>query len=114
MRLGGGADPLGQHQPAVDVEAQQWLQRQRGAQPGRAPADPAAAPQVVQPVHDDERMAARHGRTGRGLDGIQIGTGGGRPRAAAKATNPTPIAADLELTTRTAGPNSRAAGTAEL
>ena len=34
--------------------------------------------------------------------------------AAASATNPTPIAADLELTIRTAGPNSRATDTAEL
>ena len=35
-------------------------------------------------------------------------------RAAASATNPTPIAAERELTTRTAEPNSRAACTAEL
>ena len=35
-------------------------------------------------------------------------------RAAASATNPTPIAADRELTTRTAWPNSRAASAAEL
>ena len=59
VRLGDGADPLVQHQPAVDVETQQRLQRQRGAQPGRGAADPAAAPQVVQPVHHDERVAPR-------------------------------------------------------
>ena len=35
-------------------------------------------------------------------------------RAAASATNPAPIAVDREFTTRTAGPNSRAACTAEL
>ena len=80
MRLGGGADPLGQNQPAVDVDAQQRLQRQRGTQPRRSPADPAAAPQVVQPVHDDERVTAGNRRTRGGLNGVEVRAGGGRPR----------------------------------
>ena len=75
VRLGDRADPLIQHQPAVDVQTQQRLERQRGAQPRRGRADPAAAPQVVQPVDDDERVATRHRRTGRSFNGIQI-----RPR----------------------------------
>ena len=37
--LGDGADPLAQHQPAVDVETQQRLERQRGAQPRRPPCE---------------------------------------------------------------------------
>ena len=52
-------------------------------------------------------------RTGRGLNGIEIGTRG-RARAAASATKPTPIAADRELTTRTDEPNSRAVCAAAL
>ena len=52
-------------------------------------------------------------RTGRGLNGIEMPPEPAE-RAAASATNPTPIAAERVLTTRTAGLNSRAACTAEL
>ena len=78
-RLGGGPDALRQNEFAV-VDAQQWLQRQRGAQPGRRPADPPAAAQVVQPVHHDVGVGAADGRTGLGGNGLQVGTGRGGPR----------------------------------
>ena len=106
-RLGGGPDPLRQNKFAV-VDAQQWLQRQRGAQPGRRPADPPAAAQVVQPVHHDVGVGTADGRTGLGGNGFQVGAGRGGP-AAASATKPVPIAADFESTTVTAAPSCCAA-----
>ena len=113
IRLGHRPDPLIQHQPAVHIEAQQRLERQGGAEPRGRGADPAAAPQVVQTVNDDEGLSARDRRTRRGFNGIEV-CAGGRRTGRGQCDEPDPIAADRELITRTAGPNSRAAATAEL
>ena len=78
-RMGDGAHPLGQNEFAV-IDTQQRLERQRGAQPRLGPADPPAAAQVVQPVHHDERMTARHGRSRGVRDGVQVAARGRGPR----------------------------------
>jgi hypothetical protein len=57
MRLRSRANPLGENQSAVDVEMKQRFERQCGPQPGRGGADAAAAAEVVETVHHDERVA---------------------------------------------------------
>ena len=78
-RMADGAHPLGQNKFAV-VDTQQRLERQRGAQPCLGPTDAAAAAQIVQPVHHDERVTAAHRRPCSARNGIQIAAGGRGPR----------------------------------
>lgn len=74
--LTDGADTLCQYEFPV-VYGQQRLEGQRGAQPGGRTADSAAAPQVVQSVHDQVGVSALHGRLRSGRHTVQIGTAGG-------------------------------------
>ena len=103
VALLGRAHPLGQNEFAV-VDAQQRLERKRGAQPRLGATDAPAAPQVVQPVYHDERVSAAH----RGVRGVATLSRSAPAAAAARPParrNRCPSRPTFESITRTAGPS---------
>ncbi len=76
--LGGGPHPRRQHQRAV-LDAQQWLDCQRGPQPGGGGPDPTAAAQILQSLHHDEGVHPGHRRGGLCGNGVEGGPASGSP-----------------------------------